>query len=135
MDIQELCNDFRFEGEFLRYEVITVGNINSTYKVIMQKGDEVISYLLQKINKNVFAHPEKIMQNITSINLYIDHRHKCDDLFVLHFIDCVNGNPYVVDSHGNFWRACRFFECAVFNTTDNMKVIEEAGRAFGQFQY
>ena len=135
MDIYELCQDFCFDGEFLRYEVIPTGNINSTYKVIMQNGENLEQYLLQKINKNVFSHPERIMENITSVNAFIDHRHKCEDLFVLHFINSKSGEPFVIDKHGNFWRACKFFDCACFNSPDDLSVIEEAGRAFGQFQY
>ncbi|MBQ3235574.1 MAG: aminoglycoside phosphotransferase family protein [Clostridia bacterium] len=135
MDIFELCQDFCFDGEFLRYEIVTTGNINTTYKVFMQCGDKEERYLLQKINKNVFSHPEKIMENITSVNAYIDHRHKCEDLFVLHFISNKSGEPYVIDKDGNFWRACKFFDCACFDSPDNLDVIEEAGRAFGQFQY
>lgn len=135
MDIFELCQDFCFDGEVLNYDVITAGNINTTYKVIMQSGEKTEQYLLQKINKNVFANPINIMENITSVNAYIDHRHKCEDLFVLHFINAKSGNPYVIDKHGNFWRACKFFDCACFNSPDDLGVIEEAGRAFGQFQF
>ncbi len=135
MDIQEICQEFCFEGDYSRFEVLTVGNINSTYKVVMQNGIETIQYLLQKVNRNVFAQPEKIMQNITSINNYIDHRHKCEDLFVLHFLESNSGNPYVIDKHGNFWRACKFFDCLCYNSPDDLGIIEEAGRAFGQFQY
>ncbi|MBO7214120.1 MAG: aminoglycoside phosphotransferase family protein [Clostridia bacterium] len=135
MDIFNLCQDFSFEGEFLNYEVVTTGNINTTYKVTMQLGAKEERYLLQKINKNVFSHPERIMENIKSVNDFIDHRHKCEDLFVLHFINSKNDLPYVIDEHGNFWRACKFFDCACFDSPDDLFVIEEAGRAFGQFQY
>ena len=135
MDIFGLCKDFSFEGEFSHYEVITTGNINTTYKVYMKRGDFEDRYLLQKINKNVFSNPDRIMENITNVNNFIDHRHKCENLFVLHFINSKNGLPYVIDEFGNFWRACKFFDCACFDSPEDLFVIEEAGRAFGQFQF
>ncbi len=135
MDIGQLCKDFCFKGDFDRYDIITAGNINTTYKVFTEDENGKHQYLLQKINKNVFKEPEKIMENVTNINNYIDHRHKCEDLFVLHFKTNSNGLPYVIDEDGNFWRACKFFDCACFNSPDDLGVIEETGRAFGQFQY
>ncbi|MBE5743653.1 MAG: aminoglycoside phosphotransferase family protein [Clostridiales bacterium] len=135
MDISQLCTDFCFKGDFICYDIIVAGNINSTYKVHTEDENGKHQYLLQKINKNVFKEPEKIMENIKNVNDYIDHRHKCEDLFVLHFKNSKQGFPYVIDEDGNFWRACKFFDCACFNSPSDLSVIEEAGRAFGQFQY
>ncbi len=135
MDIGQLCKDFCFKGDCVGYDIIVAGNINSTYKVFTEDENGKHQYLLQKINKNVFKDPVKIMENIKSVNDYIDHRHKCEDLFVLHFKNNKDGLPYVIDDDGNFWRACKFFDCVCFNSPDDLGVIEEAGRAFGQFQY
>ena len=44
--------------------------------------------------------------------------------------------PFFVDQDGEYWRCCRFIDDSVtFNMTDNLKVIEESGKAFGEFQY
>ncbi len=135
MDIVQICNDFSIKGEFSSYQVINTGNINTTYKVITidEKGKH--QYLFQKINKNVFSRPDNIMENITRINEYIDKQDKESDLIILHFINSKLGKPFVIDEDGNFWRACKFFDCACYNTTDDLSIIEEAGKAFGEFQY
>lgn len=135
MDIIKLCKDFCFKGEFVSCDIVIAGNINSTYKVFTRDENGIHQYLLQKINSNVFNDPIKIMENIMNVNDYIDRRHKCEDLFVLHFINSAKGLPYVIDDNGIFWRACKFFDCACFNSPDDLGVIEETGRAFGQFQY
>ena len=135
MDIIQICADFSISGEFSSYQVINTGNINTTYKVLTEDNSEKHQYLFQKINKNVFSRPDHIMQNITKINEYIDNSNKLSDLIILHFIKSKTGEPYVIDEDGNFWRACKFFDCACYNTTDDLDIIEEAGRAFGEFQY
>ena len=135
MDIIQICNDFSIKGEFSSYRVITTGNINTTYKVKTVDENGIHQYLFQKINKNVFSRPDHIMENITRINEYIDSDKKTSDLIILHFIKSKTGEPYVVDEDGNFWRACKFFDCDCYNTTDDLQIIEEAGRAFGEFQY
>ena len=135
MDIIKICSDFSISGEFSHYQVINTGNINTTYKVVTEDQGVMHQYLFQKINKNVFAHPDKIMQNITRINDYIDSLQSNSDLIILHFIKSKADKPYVIDEDGNFWRACKFFDCACYNTTNDLQVIEEAGRAFGEFQY
>ncbi len=135
MDIIKICNDFSITGEFSHYNVITTGNINTTYKVVTTDENGRHQYLIQKINKNVFSRPDKIMENIMRVNEYIDNLNKTTDLIILHFIKSKNNQPFVIDDDGNFWRACKFFDCDCYNTTDDLQVIEEAGRAFGEFQY
>ena len=135
MDIIQICKDFCIKGEFSGYQVINNGNINTTYKVITFDESKTRQYLFQKINKNVFNKPELIMENITKINDYIDNLKSSSDLLILHFIKSKNGVPYLIDEDGNFWRACKFFDCDCYNQTDDLLVIKEAGRAFGEFQY
>ena len=135
MKLNKICQDFNLKGELLDYELITSGNINLTYKIYLQDNGETKQYLLQKINRNVFNNPEKIMENIKNVNDYIDSRHKCEDLFVLHFLHSVKGEPFVIDEDNGFWRACKFFNCVCYDSPSDLGVIEEAGRAFGQFQY
>lgn len=135
MDIIQICKDFCIKGEFSGYEVIGTGNINTTYKVHTEDDIGKHQYLIQKINKNVFKRPEHIMENIAKINEYIDTSSVDSELIILHFIKSHGGKLYHVDEDGNFWRACKFFDCECFNTTDNLSVVEETGRAFGEFQY
>lgn len=135
MDIKSVCLKLQLEGELLNYEVITSGNINTTYKVTTTSESGPHEYLLQRINKNVFKNPERVMDNITRVNEHIASRFNLEDLMLLHFNKTAEGLPFVVDESGDFWRARIFLDCVCFNTTDNLTVIEEAGRAFGEFQY
>lgn len=135
MNINEICKALQFTGDLSSYEIITAGNINTTYKVTTSLDGNNYEYLLQRINKNVFKNPVEVMQNITKVNDYLLSHSKVDDFLVLPFNKTVDGNPYVIDETGNFWRARVFLDCVCFNSTDNLQLIEEAGRAFGEFVF
>ena len=56
--LKTIGEKFRLPGELYSYEVITMGNINSTYKVTYTKPDGSLkSYLFQKVNTHVFKKP------------------------------------------------------------------------------
>ena len=50
---------------------ISTGNINSTYKIKAEYGD---NYILQKINKNVFLRPDQVMQNIRRVCRFVEKK-------------------------------------------------------------
>ena len=135
MDIYSVCKALQFDGEVVKYEVLSGGNINTTYHVTCKNSNGEVDYLLQRINKNVFKKPEGIMGNIVNVTDYIANKSNNSNLKTLQFSKDVNGKAYVVDDNGDFWRAREFLDCVCFNTTDNLSVIEQAGIAFGEFQY
>lgn len=134
MNINEICKQFNLSGTLFEYELLPSGNINTTYRVVCKDGDETYEYLLQKINKNVFKSPEKIMDNIIRVSKYISEHNTSGKLCVFNF-NTVDGVPYLIDELGDFWRCRQFLDCVVFDETDDLFVIEEAGAAFGEFQY
>ena len=67
--IKLIGEKFRLQGELYSYSVITVGNINSTYKVTYAVGDNKYkAYLFQRINTHVFKNPVEIMKKYRSGN-------------------------------------------------------------------
>ena len=72
MTTEVQLKDFRYIGvQFLlpgnaeRFEVISNGNINKTYRVVyLMEGGWEKSYLSQKINTFVFKKPEEVMEII-----------------------------------------------------------------------
>ena len=138
--IEFLCRKFGIEGEYLRYEVVTNGHINNTYKVYFFRDNEVKDYILQRLNTYVFKNPVEVMDNISSVTEYIRSKIKQSGMsakrYVLHYHKNVDdGNYYIVGEKGGFWRLCRYIDNSItFNETDNLTVLEEAGKAFGNFQ-
>ena len=138
--IEKLCRKFGIEGDYLRYELVTNGHINTTYKVYFFRDEEEKDYILQRLNTYVFKNPIEVMNNISSVTEYIRAKIKAGGIsakrFVLHYYKNVDdGNYYIIGEQGGFWRLCRYIDNSTsFNETDNLKVLEEAGRAFGNFQ-
>ena len=138
--IEFICRRFGIEGEYLRYELVTNGHINTTYKVYFFRDNEEKDYILQKLNTYVFKNPVEVMNNISSVTEYIRAKIKSGGIsakrFVLHYYKNVDdGNYYIDSAKDGFWRLCRYIDNSVtFNETDNLKVIEESGKAFGKFQ-
>lgn len=137
---------FRLPDTFYSYDVITLGNINSTYKVTYQRPDKSLkSYLFQRVNTNVFKNPKQIMENIDRVTTYI--REKYPNQTILHFHHTAErDNYYVLEEDvtstpddksantGHFWCVSNYIDSITFDNTNDLEVIEAAGAAFGQFQ-
>ena len=123
---------FRLPGEPYSYNVIAMGNINSTYKVTYVNEKSFKSYLFQKVNTNVFKSPIEIMENIDHVTSFI--RAKYPDQITLHFHHTDEGTNYFVDGDDAFWRVINYVDSVTFNASDDLRVIEATGKAFGNFQ-
>ena len=82
--LNEIWQKFRLTGELYTYEVITMGNINSTYKATYMAEDGALtSYLFQRVNTHVFKNPVEIMNNIDRVTGYISEKYP--DQQTLHY--------------------------------------------------
>ena len=115
------------------------GHINVTYKVHVEWEDGLDEYILQKVNTYVFKNPELVMGNIAAVTEFI--RKKLATLginerrYVLNYANTQTRQYFVVLADGGFWRCCRFIEGSKsFLYPENTKIVEESGKAFGEFQ-
>lgn len=136
--IKELCDKFSVKGEFRSFKKIENGHINQTYVVYYLRDGEIKDYILQRVNTYVFKEPVSMMENISNVTEYIRAKIKAEGVsakrLVLHFSTATDGKYYYEDESG-FWRCSRYIDDSVtFNSTENLKVIEETGKAFGEFQ-
>jgi hypothetical protein len=132
-----LAHIFQLDGEVQSYELISNGNINTTYDVVVRIGEKDQRFVFQKLNIFVFKNPKKIMQNIELITSHIgdklENDGKCRDS-VMHFMHTAGGKNYFMDDHG-FWRVSEYVpNTQTFNSCDDLKKLKSAGRAFGKFQ-
>ena len=137
--IREVCDRFAIRGEYQRYEVVESGHINTTYRVYYLRNGEIKDYILQRVNTYVFQNPVGVMTNIASVTEFIrakiKKRQTTAKRNVLHYSKTEEGEYYTFMDDGGFWRCCRYINDSVcFEHTDNLKVIEESGKAFGEFQ-
>ena len=137
--IIEACARFNIEGEYKSYEVLNSGHINMTYRVYFFRHNELKDYILQRVNTYVFKKPEDVMENISEVTEYIRAKIKATGVTakrnVLHYATTADGKYYTVMPDGGFWRCCRYINDSIsFTKTDDLKIIEESGKAFGKFQ-
>ncbi|MGN1061560.1 MAG: phosphotransferase enzyme family protein [Candidatus Scatosoma sp.] len=136
--IERLCRIFGIEGEYRSYEQITSGHINKTYKVYFFCCGEVKDYILQKVNTFVFKNPVDVMNNIISVTEHIRNKIKETGASakrrVLHYQKTDEGKYYYFDEDGAFWRCSRFIDDSCTFLIGSPFVMEESGKAFGEFQ-
>lgn len=137
--IMDLMKKFNIEGEYMGHRTFTSGLINTTERVIMDNNGEIKQYVLQKINKNVFKKPEEVMENISNVTKFIRRKLKAEGIDasrkVMKFYKADDEKYYTIDENGDYWRLSKYVEKSVaYDTTDDLKVLEETGKAFGDFQ-
>ncbi len=140
MTIKEICGLFNVGGKYIGCIELSTGNINNTYQVKFIRDGEEKNYIVQKINKNVFKNPEKVMENIVRVTHHVREHVKANGLstkkFVLRaFLSKQTGKPFIIDDAGEYWRCYRFISnSCTYDTCDDLNIIERVGSAFGRFQ-
>ncbi len=137
--ILEACRRFDLQGEYRSYIPMNSGHINNTYCVYFFRDGEIKDYVLQRVNTYVFKDPYAMMENISSITEYIRTKIKAKGVsakrLVLHYSTTARGEYYTVLPDGGFWRCYRFIDKSVsLLSTNDPYVIEQSGKAFGEFQ-
>ena len=140
MTINDICHRFYVSGDYLSCKEVSTGNINNTYLVRFIENGIRESYILQRINKNVFTDPERVMDNIVKVTEFIREEIEKKGLpvhkLVLNvFRERDTGAPFIIDNFGDYWRCYQFIENSeTYDSSSDLGVIEEVGRAFGVFQ-
>jgi len=138
--IEKICNSFNTEGKLIGYEELTTGNINSTYLVKFSDNEKEEHYIIQRINKRVFHHPDAVMDNIIRVTAYVRKNVLRKGLAIDKFVLCVvtakdDERPYYIDDLGEYWRCYHFITDAVtYDSVEDLSLIEKVGKAFGLFQ-
>ena len=130
--LQQVLKWFCIYDEYLGYEVIQVGNVNCTYKVTVRLPEgRAKSFLIQNVNTYAFRNPVGLMENIDRVTEHI--RRKCPQKVSLHFHHTVDRKTYVIDG-SNFWRLSNYIESVTYGAVKDLKIVRNAGLAFGEFQ-
>ena len=137
--LAEVIPFFDFKGEFIKEEKIKNGNINDTFLLSFQEENQQDRFILQRINRNVFRKPEKLMTNIVTI---LDHlRQKVissggdPDREVLSLINTKEGNYIHKSEQGHIWRAYKYIKgTRTYDLVEDPRHFYNAGKAFGRFQ-
>ncbi len=137
---EEICKAYNLKGEFFGYNTIKSGNINDTYTVHTEGVEGGRTYLVQRINHNVFREPEKIISNVCRITEHIRNRMVSQgetDIKrrVFKMYHTPEGEYIYRSADGNYWRVISYiYNACTFNSRPTAKIMHNAGVAFGNFQ-
>lgn len=127
-----ICRAFFPDSTVEAVEEIKIGHINQTYKVTLRLADGSLQdFLLQSLNTYVFKQPVQLMENIAQVTEHL--RRKAPAACCLHFFSSCGGTNYWINDEG-FWRLQSYIPSVTYSSGENLSIVAEAGKAFGQFQ-
>lgn len=137
--LQDVIKQFDFPGEFKECRPFGNGHINDTYRLEMHTAEGEKRFILQRMNRNVFKDPAKLMENMVGVTSWLKDKireaHGDTERETLTVVHTSDGKPYYVDGNGDYWRVFLFIEGAVcFEKADNEEVFYQSAVAFGHFQ-
>lgn len=126
--LENILHQYNIGGDGISISPFGSGLINTTWKVTA--GEK--AYILQKINGQVFDHPQAIADNIESVAAYL-RLHAPDYLFVSPVLSS-SGSLMVVDGDKNYFRLLPFVADSFSKeVVQSPKQAYEAAAQFGRF--
>lgn len=138
--LEKIFENFDFKGKYVDYRTFGNGHINTTYIVRYDLPDgNVIKYIVQKVNHNVFKNVDDLMDNIFSVTSFLRDKIRDyggdEDRETLHFITTKSGDKYYTDEEGDYYRAYVFVRNSTsYDAVDSPELFRKSGSAFGKFQ-
>lgn len=113
------------------------GHINDTY-LYCRQGKQDAQYVLQRINKNAFPHPDEVMDNILRVTHHlrkkIRERGGDPERETLRMLKTEDGSFCVIDRNGDYWRSYSFVaDSRSYDRSEDESIFCESGHAFGRF--
>lgn len=124
MVLRKILQAFALDESQFEISPITAGYINQTYKLTGEK-----SFVLQRINKNVFTEPEVVASNIRHASDYIALHHP--EYLFLTSVKTLDGMEMVYDEDGFPWRLFPYIPNTVtFNKVETEEQAFTAAKGF-----
>jgi Ser/Thr protein kinase RdoA (MazF antagonist) len=121
----------QFSKSIASIEPLGNGFINDTYLVTTN----LRPFVLQRINKNVFHHPEQIMANLMLLEQHIGRViDKQITLKIPELLTTGDGSAFFHDDQSDYWRALSYIDnTESLETISTLAQAEQTGSALGQF--
>ena len=138
--IEKIVEKFDAKGYFVSAEPYGNGHINDTRLVRMKESEGVFrEYILQRINKNVFREPEKLMENYVNVTEFLRNKIIANggdpERETVNVIKTRKGINFAIDEHGDYWRLIKFVtDSLCFDRVEKPEQFYHSAVAFGHFQ-
>ena len=130
MNIPSAAYAFQITGNPITCQAFGQGHINLTLRMTTDAGKE---YVLQRINRYVFQHPEKVMHNAQTVTEYLQKKDP-NPRHTLRFMQTNQGLCYHIDEDGEFWRMYEFVNGLSLDAPESDTDLYQGALAFGNFQ-
>ena len=138
-NLKEIFALFTGEGTFLSGEPYGSGHIHDTFRIQTVENDKD-DYILQRLNKKIFKNIPELQDNIERVTIHL--RKKLESVpgseikrECLTLIPARNGNSWIIDSDGEYWRMYIFItNHRSYDIVDSPDKAFEGGKAIGRFQ-
>jgi Ser/Thr protein kinase RdoA (MazF antagonist) len=133
MDMEDIARSFLKFDACLSLAPVGQGNINDSYRLEVSSASGMRqSYLLQRLNHQVFKNPDLVMRNMQMVADYLQQQAYSYQISTP--LTALDGQYLQRDDAGNYWRLFPFFE----NTFAPEGIVDqtiayEAARAYGAF--
>lgn len=146
MTRKEICEQsravleaFSVEGEVIELVGYGNGHINDTFLAKYKSDDGIKKYIFQRINSDVFARPEQLMENSLLVTSFlkekIAERGGDPKRETQTFVPARDGKFFVKDASGNYWRMTDFIEgTSCLDQARNKEDFYASAVSFGGFQ-
>jgi Ser/Thr protein kinase RdoA (MazF antagonist) len=149
-DLFTVAQKFLSRGKILDVRPYGSGNVNDTFLVTVGQGRPPVPretapetrFILQRLNTQVFLHPELVMGNLGTVTGHVRQRLESEPLthgrrFELpRVLRTPEGRDHVYEVAGAFWRALTFIDRAeTFDIVQDENHGREVGYALGLFHH
>jgi Ser/Thr protein kinase RdoA (MazF antagonist) len=132
MPLLTIVAKFFHIDQWLGASRIGSGNINDTYRIDFETNGRPQTFILQRINHQVFQQPDVLMRNICRVT---EHLKNSDFPYVAPApVATLDGAYFHQDTDGNFWRCFPFIaDSYAPEGQANPSTAWEAAKAYGAF--
>lgn len=115
------------------------GHINDTYRLVLETAEDTQVYIVQRMSRIAFPHPEELMENIVGVTGWLKEKITAaggDPLReTLNLIPTRDGASFYIDEDGEYWRVYLFVKDTLsFSKVERPEDFYESAEAFGNFQ-
>ena len=135
----KIAKAFNLPGILIEAGPIGNGHINDTILLVFDDKGEKKEFILQRINKFVFHHPDELMENMVGVTDFLKKKVIAaggnPGREVLTVLPAADGKSFYIDESGEYWRITkRISNTYCREMASSPEEFRKAGYAFGHFQ-
>lgn len=124
--MKAIAEQFHMDGRRMDCRAHGEGHIHASFRVQTEDGKR---YLLQRINRAVFADVDALMENIAAVTAHLRRKGRK----TLNLVPTKAGGLFYVDKTGSAWRMYEFIDGLCLQKGEELEELFACGRAFGGF--